>query len=96
MRLCRLRNGLITELGLLPGVKVHPSHANFFLLELAHSDPKATFEALYARGILVRDVTRYPGLERCLRISVGSEEENAALLQALPEILVEAPMGRQG
>ena len=39
-------------------------------------------------------MTRYPGLERCLRVSVGSEEENEALLQALPEILVEAPDGR--
>ena len=86
----------MASLRAMPGVKVHPSCANFFLLELQEAPPRAVFEALYARGILVRDVTRYPGLERCLRISVGSEEENAALLQALPEILVEAPMGRQG
>jgi histidinol-phosphate aminotransferase len=93
-RLRRLRDGLMAELSLLPGVKVHPSHANFFLLELAHSDPKATFEALYARGILVRDVTSYPGLSKCLRVSVGSEEENAALLAGLKEALMPAMGGR--
>jgi histidinol-phosphate/aromatic aminotransferase/cobyric acid decarboxylase-like protein len=95
-RLCRLRDQLMASLRAMPGVRVHPSRANFFLLELEKAAPRAVFEALNARGILVRDVTGYPGLERCLRISVGSEEENAALLQALPEILVAAPTGRQG
>lgn len=94
-RLRRLRDELMASLRAIPGVKVHPSCANFFLLELVLAPARAVFEALYARGILVRDVTRYPGLERCLRISVGSEEENAALLRALPEALVEAPMGRR-
>ena len=84
----------MAELRTLPGVKVHPSHANFFLLELALVDPKATFEALYARGILVRDVTSYPGLSRCLRISVGSEEENKALVDALQAALLPAAAGR--
>jgi histidinol-phosphate aminotransferase len=95
-RLCLLRDELMAALRALPGVKVHPSQANFFLLELLDAPPRAVFEALYARGILVRDVTRYPGLDRCLRISVGSDEENTALLQALSGVLAEAPMGRQG
>ena len=93
-RLRRLRDGLMAELGRLPAVKVHPSEANFFLLELLEADPKATFEALHAKGILVRDVTSYPGLSRCLRISVGSEEENEALLGALQAALVPAAAGR--
>jgi histidinol-phosphate aminotransferase len=94
-RLRRLRDGLMSELRARPGVKVHPSQANFFLLELLEADPRATFEALYAKGILVRDVTSYPGLSRCLRISVGSEEDNAALLAALQAALVPATMGRR-
>jgi len=93
-RLRRLRDALIMELGGWPGLTVHPSEANFFLLELHAADPKAVFEALYAKGVLVRDVTSYPGLGRCLRITVGSEEENAALLGALEEALRKAPVGR--
>ena len=82
-RLRQLRDGLMEEVRSLPGVKVHPSQANFFLLELLEAEPKAIFEALYARGILVRDVTSYPGLSKCLRVSVGTEEENDALVEAL-------------
>ena len=82
------------ELRSLPGVKVHPSQANFFLLELLEAEPQATFEALYARGILVRDVTSYPGLSRCLRVSVGSEEENDALAGALRMALPLLATGR--
>ena len=93
-RLRRLRDGVMAEVGSMPGIVVHPSHANFFLLELLEADPKAVFEALYARGILVRDVTSYPGLSRCLRISVGSEEENAALVDALQAVRPEAAAGR--
>ena len=93
-RLRRLRDELMVALRSLPGVKIHPSQANFFLLELLEADPKATFEALYARGILVRDVTSYPGLSRCLRISVGSEEENRALVDALQATLLLAAAGR--
>jgi len=93
-RLRRLRDGLMADLGALPGVKVHPSQANFFLLELLEADPNAIFDALYAKGILVRDVTSHPGLSRCLRISVGSEEENRALLLALQGALVPAAAGR--
>jgi histidinol-phosphate aminotransferase len=66
---------------------VYPSRANFFLLELEQCEPKTVFEALYRRGILVRDVTSYPRLSRCLRVSVGTEQENEALLAVLRENL---------
>jgi histidinol-phosphate aminotransferase len=88
-RLVVLREALRAELQAIPGVKVYPSRANFFLVELADADPKAVFEAVYRRGILIRDVTSYPRLQRCLRISVGSEEENRALVTALRESLAE-------
>jgi histidinol-phosphate aminotransferase len=90
-RLIALRGELQGELARLPGIKVYPTRANFFLIELANADPKAVFESLYERGVLVRDVTSYPRLSRCLRVSVGSEEENRALVAALAEALREAP-----
>jgi histidinol-phosphate aminotransferase len=44
------------------------------------------------RGVLVRDVTSYPRLERCLRVTVGTPEENDAFLHALGTALTEAGM----
>jgi histidinol-phosphate aminotransferase len=84
-RLVVLGEDLRGELQKIPGLRVFPSRANFFLVELAEADPKAVFEAVYRKGILTRDVTSYPRLSKCLRISVGSEEENRALLSALRE-----------
>jgi histidinol-phosphate aminotransferase len=86
-RLVRLRDALYARLAALPGLRVYPSRGNFLLIELAERDPKTVFEALYERGILVRDVTSYPRLSRCLRVSVGTEEENKALLAVLSESL---------
>jgi histidinol-phosphate aminotransferase len=42
--------------------------------------------------VLVRDVTAYPRLERCLRVTVGTPEENDAFLHALGTALPEAGM----
>jgi len=93
VRLTRLRDELHDALGRMPGVKVYPSQANFILIELAEADPKGVFESLYRRGVLVRDVTSYPMLSRCLRITVGSEEENESFLRALGTALVECQPG---
>ncbi len=86
-RLVRLRDETFARLGELRGLRVYPSRANFLLIELEQAAPKAVFETLLARGILVRDVTSYPRLARCLRVSVGSEAENEALLAGLKEAL---------
>jgi histidinol-phosphate aminotransferase len=80
------RERLGIELGRMPGVKVYPSQANFFLIEVP-VEPKLIFEDLYGQGILVRDVSSYPMLSRCLRISVGSPEENNRFLSALRAVL---------
>jgi len=71
----------------VPGVRALPSDANFFLLELLQANPKAVFESMARRGVLVRDVTSYPLLSRCLRVSIGSEEENRAVLDALTSFM---------
>jgi histidinol-phosphate aminotransferase len=89
-RLVALRGELQAALSKLPGVRVYPTRANFLLIELADADPKAVFESVYKRGILIRDVSSYPRLARCLRVSVGTGEENRALLSALAEALTEA------
>ncbi len=77
------RARLGAELATVEGVKVYPTAANFFLLELLEADPKAVFERLFSEGILVRDVSSYPMLGRCLRVTVGTPSENDRFLAAL-------------
>ena len=88
------REDLLYRLYRVPGVRPYPSKANFVLIELAAADPRTVFESVYRRGCLVRDVTSYPRLQRCLRVSVGSEPENEAFLSALRHALEERRFGR--
>jgi histidinol-phosphate aminotransferase len=67
----------------LPGTQVFPSEANFFLVRVR--DAGATYEALKRQGVLVRNL--HPGLDNCLRINVGTPDENRILLTALREAL---------
>jgi histidinol dehydrogenase len=68
----------------LPGVSVYPSQANFFLVRVRDAD--RTFEALRRQGVLVRNFNS-PGLENCLRITVGTPDENRILVTAMREAL---------
>jgi histidinol-phosphate/aromatic aminotransferase/cobyric acid decarboxylase-like protein len=88
-RLVALREELFEALLSLQGVRPYPSRANFILFELLDREPKAVFESLFKQGVLVRDVTSYPRLERCLRVSVGAPDENGAFLAALKAALTE-------
>lgn len=73
-------------LAAMPGVeRVWPSAGNFLLFRVA--DPAAVFAGLLDRGVLVRDFSTAPRLEGCLRVSVGTPEENAAFLAGLRELL---------
>ncbi len=85
--LVRDRDELYRRLAHLPGVRPYPSRANFILFELEEAVPKAVFEEIYQRGVLIRDVSAAPRLSRCLRVSVGSEPENEAFLAALRRAL---------
>ena len=79
------RDRLLEELGKVPGITVYPSDSNYILFKLEGADK--VWEALYERGILVRDFSHAPMLENCLRVSVGTEEENDEFLAALREIV---------
>jgi histidinol-phosphate aminotransferase len=79
------RERLLAELQSIQGLTPVPSSANFMLVRTA-LPPKQLFEALHARDILVRDVSKYPMLADYVRISVGSPEENDRLIAALREI----------
>jgi histidinol-phosphate aminotransferase len=78
------REGLGRALAGLPGVTVYPSAANFFLVRVRDAD--RSYEALRRQGVLVRNLNG-PGLENCLRITVGTPDENRILLTAMREAL---------
>ncbi len=78
----RERERLSRELSHLPGIKVFPTGANFILFELP-CPPRMVFEDLYRENVLVRDVSSYPMLSRCLRVTVGTPEENGRFLAVL-------------
>jgi histidinol-phosphate aminotransferase len=63
------------------GLRVFPSSANFFLV--ATDDPTRIDAALLSRGVSVRRFASEPRLARHLRITIGTPEENDALLDAL-------------
>lgn len=83
------REPLAAALAALPGVRVFPSAANFVLARFSGKlDGNAVHLALKTRKILVRNFSNaHPLLADCLRISVGTPAENAALLSALQDIL---------
>lgn len=63
------------------GYRVHDSGANFVLVG-GFPDPDATFEALRARGILIRNL----GIDGHLRITAGTEAETSAVIDAITEL----------
>ncbi|HLG91731.1 MAG TPA: aminotransferase class I/II-fold pyridoxal phosphate-dependent enzyme, partial [Acidimicrobiales bacterium] len=69
------------------GVQVWPSDANFLLFRPPGHRGRRVWEALLERSVLVRDLSSWTGLEGCLRVTVGSPEENDAFLAALAEVL---------
>jgi histidinol-phosphate aminotransferase len=76
------RNTLVQALAALPGVQVWPSDANMVLVRVP--DAQAAFEGMKRRGVLVKNVSKmHPLLARCLRLTVGTADENAQMLAAL-------------
>ena len=64
------------------GVKAWPSDANMVLVRVP--DAARAFEGMKARGVLVKNVSKmHPLLANCLRLTVGTADENAQMLAAL-------------
>ncbi|MFM9879225.1 MAG: histidinol-phosphate transaminase [Burkholderiaceae bacterium] len=66
------------------GVTPYPSEANMMLLRVAEGRAEMVFESLRAKGVLVKNVsTMHPLLRDCLRITIGTADENAQMVSAL-------------
>lgn len=80
------REALMAALARLPGVMPFPSEANMVLVRVP--DAQRAFDGLKAQGVLVKNVSKmHPLLAQCLRLTVGTPDENARLIQALQTAL---------
>ncbi len=88
----RLKQGLQQT----PGIRVWPSQANFLLFRCLEREATVIFQALRRRGLLLKLLHgSHPLLHGCLRISVGTREENDRLLQALHQSIQETGTPRR-
>lgn len=67
--------------------KVYPSDANFLLVKV--SNAKAVYDYLILNGVIVRNRSRLPGCAECLRLTIGTPEENRRMLTLLQTYLPE-------
>ena len=82
------RERLAAALGAIEGVHVWPSQGNFLLVRVPHAGiVRARLRDKYS--ILVRDFSSAPGLEDCLRVTVGTPTENDELTDAIASLVKE-------
>jgi histidinol-phosphate aminotransferase len=80
------RDRLQAAIAALPGAHPFPSQANMILVRVP--DAKRAFAGMKQRGVLVKNVEGlHPLLVNCLRITVGTPEENLQMIEALKESL---------
>ena len=67
--------------------EVWPSAANFILFRPTERDATEVWQALVDRSVLVRNCSGWPGLTGCLRVTIGTRDEDDRFLDALSEVL---------
>ncbi len=77
------RQTLSEKLAELPGVKVFPSEANFILFRVPKGRADEIFLGLKQQGVLIKNLSAHDMLIDCLRVTIGTSEENEQFLQAL-------------
>jgi histidinol-phosphate aminotransferase len=87
-QLVRERERILAVMRAVPGITVFDSGANFILFRV-HGSGRALWERLVSHSVLVRDCSSWPRLAECLRVTVGTPEENDAFLEALQASIAE-------
>lgn len=80
------RDSIIAAFAEMP-VTWWPSGANFVLFRPESMAGKALWQGLLDMGVLVRDCSSWAGLENCLRVTVGTADENEAFIAAMKGVL---------
>lgn len=84
-KIVKERGKLFSELQKISGIEVFPSEANFLLFRV--DDATSVYENLIRDKVLIRNVSNNDSLKNCLRVAVGTVEENELFLTALKENL---------
>ena len=75
-------------LGQIEGLTVYPSRANFILFRVPAGQARLIFEGLKSKGVLVKNLDKAGGvLKDCIRVTVGTPDENSAFITALTQVL---------
>ncbi len=83
------REVLLDKLSCITGVEAFPSRANYIMIRVSNAE--CVWEAMVKEsGVLVRDLSSSRGLENCLRVTVGTDDENDQMLDALASAIMEA------
>lgn len=94
------RERVYTALRAVAGIEAFPSEANFLLFRIdgdtaaAHArsqDVARAHAQILAHGVLIRDMSPWKGCEGCLRVSIGTAEENDRFIAALASVFAPAP-----
>ncbi len=78
------REVLLAAMNAISGLEVFPSEANFILFRVLGKDASEVFESIKSSGVLIKNMKADEGLlENCLRVTVGTPDENKAFISAL-------------
>jgi len=84
---CRVeRQRLAGRLATVPGITAFPSVTNFILLRVHDGDTAGVHARFLREGVLIRDISTWPGSAGCVRISVGTREENDRIIAAIDRV----------
>ncbi len=88
------RSRIVAAMSELP-LDVFPSGANFVLFRVRPGGPSGrdVWQGLVDRSVLIRDCSSWPRLDDCLRVTIGTPDENTEFLTALADVLAPASTG---
>lgn len=87
-QICISRGSLYRALQEIEGVQPYPSDANFILFKMVSASADDVFQKLLAQKVLIKNLSAQPGLHQCLRVTVGTDQENEFFLRALRNALI--------
>lgn len=84
---CRVeRDRLAARLATVPGITAYPSVTNFILLRVHDGDTAGVHARFLRESVLIRDISMWPGCAGCVRMSVGTPEENDRIVTAIDRV----------
>jgi histidinol-phosphate aminotransferase len=88
------RERVLAALGRVRSIEVFPSVTNFILFRLRGEKPADVHARFLEQGVLIRDISIWPGCDGCLRASLGTPAENDRFIAALDTVFA-APAARR-